>query len=194
MIIPTNSSPGPRDYDPWYDINDDGKIDIKDIYGIALEYGTEGEPINKTQIILDLQNRIKALEEKRDYVKTIRIYTPNETMNNETVWKDALVFVWNPRNATNNAILEGFYYFRYTSSQYFRFQVLINENIMDNTGIYQSEGYEQTGIYVLNVHMGGMANQNSYSIKFQISATSSVSTYVKGINILLEVMDGLPPN
>ena len=40
MVIPTNSSSGPRDYNPWYDVNNDGKIDVKDIYGVSMKYGT----------------------------------------------------------------------------------------------------------------------------------------------------------
>lgn len=66
-------------------------------------------------MLLDLQNRVNALEEKQDYVKTMILYNSSETMNNETDWKDALVFVWIPRNDTNNAILSGFFYFRQSS-------------------------------------------------------------------------------
>jgi hypothetical protein len=50
------------EYDPWYDINDDGKIDIKDVAGVAIKYGTTGTPLNKTEILLDLQARVEALE------------------------------------------------------------------------------------------------------------------------------------
>ncbi len=35
------------EYDNWYDINDDGIIDIQDIYTVALRFGTMGTPINK---------------------------------------------------------------------------------------------------------------------------------------------------
>lgn len=59
-IIPVGSQ-GVREYDPWYDINDDGKIDLKDYFGIGLKYGTEGTPINKTALLLDLQARLNAL-------------------------------------------------------------------------------------------------------------------------------------
>jgi len=40
-IIPVGSQ-GVKEYDAWYDINDDGKIDLKDYYGVGLKYGTEG--------------------------------------------------------------------------------------------------------------------------------------------------------
>jgi hypothetical protein len=59
-IIPVGSQ-GVREYDPWYDINDDGKIDLKDYYGVGLKYGTEGTPINKTDLLLQLMTKIDLL-------------------------------------------------------------------------------------------------------------------------------------
>jgi len=38
------------EYDPWKDINDDGKINILDILGLAVIFGTEGTPIDKAAI------------------------------------------------------------------------------------------------------------------------------------------------
>lgn len=63
MILPTESSPG-NGYDPWLDINDDGTINILDLATIAKAYGTTGEPINKTALLLELQSRVEALEER----------------------------------------------------------------------------------------------------------------------------------
>lgn len=48
-------------YDPWYDFDDDGDIDIFDIVDIAARYGTTGTPINKTALLLELAARIDAL-------------------------------------------------------------------------------------------------------------------------------------
>jgi len=53
----TSSTP----YDPWYDFDDDGDIDIYDIVDIAGRYGTVGIPINKTELLLELQARMDAL-------------------------------------------------------------------------------------------------------------------------------------
>jgi hypothetical protein len=55
-----------RVYDPWLDVNDDGYIDIEDIYTVAIHYGAEAGPgdINKTAMLLDLQSRVSALEER----------------------------------------------------------------------------------------------------------------------------------
>ena len=39
-------------YDPWYDFDDDGDIDIFDTVDFAGRYGTTGVPINKTALLL----------------------------------------------------------------------------------------------------------------------------------------------
>jgi len=52
MITPSSSQSSRHEYDPWLDINDDGKIDIVDIGEIALAFGTSGTPINKTGLLL----------------------------------------------------------------------------------------------------------------------------------------------
>ena len=64
MIIPTNSmsTTGTGEYDPWLDTNDDGEIDIYDIVAMCNIYGTKGTPINKTELLLDLLERVEALE------------------------------------------------------------------------------------------------------------------------------------
>jgi len=44
MIMPTRSSPGVGGYDPWFDVNDDGKVNIVDMSAIARAFGTSGNP------------------------------------------------------------------------------------------------------------------------------------------------------
>lgn len=70
VVIPLS---GQQDgsYDPWMDLNDDGIIDAYDLQALALIYGTSGTPLNKTQLLLDLQSRVQALETrtpKKGYV------------------------------------------------------------------------------------------------------------------------------
>jgi len=44
MMIPTTCSPAIREYDPWLDYNDDGKISLSDLVSLAMHYGTSGDP------------------------------------------------------------------------------------------------------------------------------------------------------
>jgi len=74
MAVPIKSQDGTissNEYDPWIDTNDDGIIDIFDIAKLALAFGAEGEPINKTALLLDLLARVEALEQqspRRGYI------------------------------------------------------------------------------------------------------------------------------
>jgi len=52
---------GPE-YDPWRDLNDDGIINIYDVVMVTGIYGSTGTPINKTELLLDLLDRVETLE------------------------------------------------------------------------------------------------------------------------------------
>ena len=43
---------GGGEYDSWKDLNDDGEIDIDDLYLLANQYGTSGEPKTKRSCCL----------------------------------------------------------------------------------------------------------------------------------------------
>jgi len=58
LIVGVTSS---AEYDPWVDGNDDGIIDIVDIVNLAIRFGEEGTPINKTALILELQSKVDIL-------------------------------------------------------------------------------------------------------------------------------------
>jgi hypothetical protein len=205
MIVPTRSASTQNDglqYDPWKDTNDDGKIDIFDIVALTSIYGKTGTPINKTQMLLDLQNRVSVLEEKQDCIRTIRFYTPNETMADDIVWIDAAIIEWVPKNATNNAILQGASYFQYLTpdpaNYQLVFRILINDFVVNQNSVvnYTTE-YQQTAIKNYGSWQSEYIrpNQSTYTVRFQIRcATKSNPMYAKDINILLEVMDGLPPS
>jgi hypothetical protein len=49
LIIPTRSQTGGQ-YDPWVDVNDDGKIDGKDIGTTAWAFGTAGDPTKNVTV------------------------------------------------------------------------------------------------------------------------------------------------
>jgi hypothetical protein len=59
LLVGVTSS---AEYDPWVDGNDDGIIDIVDIVNLAIRFGEEGTPINKTALLLDLLDRVEVLE------------------------------------------------------------------------------------------------------------------------------------
>jgi len=74
------------DYDAWYDLNDDGIIDMTDIGLLCLKYGTTGTPINKTALLLELMEKIEILnatiiaqQNTINYLNETVIYL-NETM------------------------------------------------------------------------------------------------------------------
>ena len=48
-------------YDPWMDLNDDGIIDPQDLQLLASIYSSSGTPINKTELLLELEARINSL-------------------------------------------------------------------------------------------------------------------------------------
>jgi len=48
-------------YDPWVDWNDDGCIDIYDKVAVGARFGSEGTPINKAALLLELQDRVDSL-------------------------------------------------------------------------------------------------------------------------------------
>jgi len=42
-------------------LNDDGRIDIQDLARVSVAFGTYGTAINKTELLLELEARIDAL-------------------------------------------------------------------------------------------------------------------------------------
>ena len=58
-VIPTRSQTESV-YDPWYDLNDDGIIDILDVVLVTNKYGTTGTPINKTELLLNLTAKMES--------------------------------------------------------------------------------------------------------------------------------------
>lgn len=61
MVIPIRSPTTDGEYDPWVDTNDDGIIDYHDLYNLASIYRTSGTPINKTDLLHELQARLDSL-------------------------------------------------------------------------------------------------------------------------------------
>jgi len=74
------------EYDPWVDPNDDGKIRIDDILTLALMFGAEGTPINKTALLLELLTKIENLNNTVIELENTINYLNTTIINlNETV-------------------------------------------------------------------------------------------------------------
>ena len=50
IYAPISQTQTEKQYDPWADMNDDGKIDVKDIYYLASIYGTTGDPTKNVNV------------------------------------------------------------------------------------------------------------------------------------------------
>lgn len=62
ILINTVGSQPLIPYDPWYDLNDDGAINILDMKLVKLAFGSSGTPINKTALLLELNASVAELE------------------------------------------------------------------------------------------------------------------------------------
>lgn len=77
MMVPTRSQSNNGTYDPWYDLNDDGVIDSTDLGILGLVWGTAGTPINKTALLLELEDRIDSLNATVMELNKTRIGLPD---------------------------------------------------------------------------------------------------------------------
>jgi hypothetical protein len=77
MMVPIRSQPANGGYDPWLDLNDDGTIDSTDLGILGAVWGTAGEPINKTALLLELLSRIDTLNATVMELKKARIGMPD---------------------------------------------------------------------------------------------------------------------
>lgn len=86
LMVMVNVTSSSLPYDSWSDINDDGKIDIKDIGDVAARYGSYGTPINKTDLLLELQAKIDSLNATvMELVATVNSLNNTVIFLNETV-------------------------------------------------------------------------------------------------------------
>lgn len=181
FIITSSRSLSPSGvYDPMVDLNDDGQIDILDAIILAGHFGTSGTPITKNAL------------------RTIRFYTPNETVSENAVWKNASTFVWTPNNPTNNAILEGNFYFQAYSdvpSIHLCVNVLQNDRVVYSDYYYVYSSYNWSGVKWFS---NCQANQKTYTIVVQINSNDGIAGFtpmhVKDVNLVLEIIDGLQPS
>ena len=89
LLIGTTSSQG--EYDQWVDLNDDGYINGKDAIILGTRFGTSGTPLNKTELLLELQAKIVLLNASLSELQT-RVGILNATKlgmpDYDTGWTD----------------------------------------------------------------------------------------------------------
>jgi len=81
------------EHDPWIDLNDDGSIDLYDAVVLLTRFGSKGTPINKTQLLLELLEKIENLNATiielnntiTEQQNTINVLNTTVTYLNETV-------------------------------------------------------------------------------------------------------------
>ncbi len=123
LAMPTLSSPQSFEYDPWLDANDDGKINIIDVSYVAKLFGTSGTPINKTDMLLELQSRVQDLEAQ---VEALEAYGTNLPEIHQTV-KESVVLV---RGVTTSGTVQGSgFVYEFNESMY----VITNNHVVHGT-------------------------------------------------------------
>ena len=157
--------------------------------------GGDSNPWSRVwEAISKLQNQVSVV----DQVKTIRFYEPSERMTTQSQYVDVVTFIWTPSNNTNNAILRIACYFLYRTEpgNEMLFRIVVNDEVFGIQGWLESPTYRQSIIYSDMYLIAGLKmfpNQNNYTIKFQLTSFySEAYVYAKNINIILEVVDGLP--
>jgi len=159
--------------------------------------------VNKsTSDILDLQeNKSSYIEycvNASTFSKKIRFHEPKTTVNDDfTVFETAARFVWRPSDRQNNAILATYCYFMYQCmGKGFKFRMKINGNVTSAVEVLASGIWTLSHVFNDSSFAGGVPsfpNQSRYAIEFQFEPIDSSSMVcVKDVNIILDVVDGMP--
>jgi len=132
----------------------------------------------------------------------IRFVEPNETSEDQGIWKDAATFTWIPQNSTNNAIISCITYFEYKHGivdgyVHWRIQLIGGDQGMRDFEGYDwgksTWNYNWTAVRPLDFYIP--PNQPNYTINVQVRCDPSYPiAYVRNINFIIEVADGMVPN
>jgi hypothetical protein len=171
------SAQGPGDYDPWYDVNDDGTIDMRDIGGMARKFGTSGTPINKTELLLDLNASVTQLEAKLN-AEVGSIFIPMMTNGTVCSTRDGgCVLKWEAQNF--DFLLDN------TSGDWLDFW-LINKGtyvqgaLMDGTTEYKLIDWNNNNDDGAEIHFGQADGTGGYcSVWIQYANGRIVGHYIK---------------
>ena len=112
-------------------------------------------------------------------------------------------FTWKPDDASNNAILDAAVYFQYytPNNTYIDFILTIDGQASIHNGHLTAGSYMWVGVQVSTEQVISIPNLENHTIKalflnnaFAGIPSNTVSAYVKNLNIILEVIDGLQPS
>jgi hypothetical protein len=93
-------------YDPWMDLNDDGKIDVRDIAPPCSAYGATGTPINKTELLLELQSRLDSLNSSVLALQALESYLQIEVITMKVKYDAKLVELQSTIDSLNASLTE----------------------------------------------------------------------------------------
>jgi hypothetical protein len=136
-------------------------------------------------------------------VETLRFYKPEVQSGNQVGYVPLDLGTWSPKNPTNNAVVNAIFYFQYltpndTSKIRFGLSVGVNGTVTDMTPASSSRTeYSQSKVYVCS-----LPNPNSPSYDIQLwfhnhdttdtgNPPVPIPVYIKEINVILQVADGL---
>jgi hypothetical protein len=85
IFVPMSGSQITFQYDPWADINDNGKIDGTDITYICRLFGTAGDPINKTALLYNVNATLTELLSRIDQLNMTLIELQSKVNTLETL-------------------------------------------------------------------------------------------------------------
>jgi hypothetical protein len=155
LLIPSSNQQD-NTYDHWKDLNDDGVIDASDLFELSKAYGISGEPINKTALLLELQDKVDSLNatclELLDRVEMlestqpifITVYDPSMRVIPEGDWFDIVT-------VSNVTVCEGANVLAIATVDFYQLGwIYIRHRANDTYG--ENHNYESTTNHFVELH------------------------------------------
>jgi hypothetical protein len=84
-FIQNSGSQASKQYDPWMDINDDGRIDMRDITQLCINFMATGDPVNKTALLYNVNATLTELLSRIDQLNMTLIELQSKINTLETL-------------------------------------------------------------------------------------------------------------
>ncbi|MCJ7422855.1 SlyX family protein [Candidatus Bathyarchaeota archaeon] len=136
LIIPTHSS-STMTYDTWADINDDGKIDVKDIAYVSRLFGTAGDNLNKTELLYNASSTLREYLLKIDELNSSVIDLQHKVDNLN--YTNLMPFI----DDLNASLLE-------LQSDVSNLNTTVSQLQSDNTGLHGSLNQLRSDVTIIN--------------------------------------------